>query len=122
MKQTINEVFADVEWKPIEGFEGYAVSADGRIWSFYRNKVLSFETVHNNYYRVSLYKDGKLHHRRVSRLVAEAFIPNPENKPEVDHINRDRKDNRVENLRWATRAENMLNTVRSRRNEARDQM
>jgi len=46
---------------------------------------------------------------KVHRLVAELFIPNPENKPEVDHINRNRNDNRVQNLRWATRSENMKN-------------
>ena len=45
------------------------------------------------------------------RLVAEKYLPNPENKPQVDHINRVRHDNRVENLRWATRVENMSNIV-----------
>lgn len=52
---------------------------------------------------------------QVHRLVAETFIPNPENKPEVDHINRNPFDNRVENLRWATRSDNMRNTIKNDR-------
>lgn len=61
------------------------------------------------YYRVRV--DGKIY--RVHRLVAETFIPNPAGLPEIDHINRDRSDNRVENLRWATRSENTRNTKSS---------
>jgi len=60
----------------------------------------------NGYLRIS-YKNK---YYKIHRLVAELFIPNPENKPEVDHINRNRNDNRVCNLRWVTRVENCRNT------------
>lgn len=56
-----------------------------------------------------IWRGQRKKHLRVHRIVAETFIPNPENKPEVDHINRIRNDNRVENLRWVTRLENAQN-------------
>lgn len=58
-----------------------------------------------------LWKDNKGHNLYVHRLVTQAFIPNPENKPEVDHINAVRDDNRVENLRWVTSTENRINPI-----------
>ena len=61
------------------------------------------------YHYVYLYRDEKQKMFSVSRLVAQHYIPNPENRPEVDHINRDKDNNHVSNLRWATRLENCDN-------------
>ena len=60
---------------------------------------------------VSLYYNGKRTHEKIHRLVAEAFIPNPNNYPEVDHIDTDKTNNAVENLRWCTHSENHLNPL-----------
>lgn len=73
-------------------------------------RILTLQLNDAGYLRVCLQIDGKSKWYRVSRLVAEAFIPNPENKPEVDHINRNRADNRADNLRWVTRLENVNNS------------
>lgn len=111
-------------WKPIKGFEGlYEVSNQGRIKSLNRTvfdengrirllkgKLLKLNDK-NGYNVVNLYKNGVMKKPRVHRLVAEAFIPNPENKPEIDHINTIRNDNRVENLMWVTHKENTNNPL-----------
>jgi hypothetical protein len=102
------------EWKDILDFPGYKISSHGNVINK-SGKVMSggiIETSDPNlmYRKVNLVKDKKPHTIRVHRLVAQAFIPNPDNKPEIDHINRDGCDNRVENLRWASRSENAINT------------
>jgi len=90
----------------IEGYSDYLIHDDGRVWSK-KGKGRFLKHVKNHgYHRVCLCRDGKTRHFLVSRLIALHYIPNPENKPEVDHIDRNPSNNHVSNLRWATRREN----------------
>ena len=112
------------EWRNVEGFEGqYQVSSLGRVKSVQRKRKIHFglrertvrerilktEVKGDGYVRVVLSTPTKPNRVYVHRLAAQAFIPNPDNKPEIDHINRNRSDNRVINLRWVTHKENLEN-------------
>ena len=104
------------EWRDIKDFN-YQVSNLGRV----RNSKGLIIKPHINkcgYIELHLGKEGKHFNKKVHRLVAEAFIPNPENKPEVDHIDTDKTNNIVSNLRWASKVENANNplTILNRRN------
>ena len=95
------------EWKEIADFEGlYLISSFGRVKSIINNKILTPCIVRANGLVVGLMRNGKVEKRQVSRLVAAAFIPNPDNKPCVDHIDGVRFHNFVENLRWCPINEN----------------
>ena len=95
------------EWKEIADFEGlYLISSFGRVKSIINNKILTPCIVRANGLVVGLMRNGKVEKRQVSRLVAAAFIPNPKNKPCVDHIDGVRFHNFVENLRWCSINEN----------------
>lgn len=95
-------------WKDIEGYEGlYQVSNLGRIKSLCREGCfLGVFYNRKGYARCRLYKDGKGRNFRVHRLVAMTFIPNPDNKPEVNHIDGNKRNNCVTNLEWVTSSEN----------------
>lgn len=129
-------------WKDIEGYEGkYQVSSLGRVrrlaytfkrrnkWGVCDNVIssgmMSLRNV-KGYLSVKLRDETKRKHYQVHRLVAAAFIPNPDGLPEVNHKNEDKTDNRVENLEWCTRKYNtnygtrgirMWTTRRSRNQE-----
>lgn len=94
----------------IADYPNYLVYEDGRIFSIKSRKMLKPTISHKGYHRVFLCNDGKKKGFRISRLVAIHYIPNPENKPEVDHIDRNKTNNHVSNLRWVTRSENQQNT------------
>lgn len=101
----------NVEAEDIPGLEGrYMALVDGRIWSYRKKRVLKGEH-HNGYVKIMI--DGK--QVFIHRLIAKTFIPNPENKPHVNHLNSVRDDNRVANLEWCTPAENNDHAIRSGR-------
>ena len=95
-------------WKDIEGYEGkYMVSSLGRVRSVRKDVILTPNTNNSGYMMVHLKNDGQRKCKRIHRLVAESFIPNPDNKPYVDHINGIQTDNCANNLRWCTCKENL---------------
>ena len=115
------------EWRDIKGYEGlYQVSNKGRVKSLeraiaaksgskrtIRERVLKLTTNPKGYLRVQLYNSsGKMKIFSVHRLVCEAFYPNPQNKPQVNHINEVKTDNRACNLEWVTAKENLKHGTR----------
>lgn len=101
------------EWRDVKGFEGlYQVSNLGRVKGLKSGVILSTKRKDGNGYpQSSLWKDGKATPIDNHILVARAFLQNPDNKPCIDHINGNKEDNRVENLRFVTYKENMANPV-----------
>lgn len=93
--------------KDISGYEGhYAVTSCGKIWSYKSNRFLNPMLDNYNYLVVSLYKNGIEKRVRVHRLIAEAYISNPNNLECVDHKDNNKMHNYINNLQWITRAEN----------------
>ena len=97
-------------FKDIKGYPGYQISNQGRVWSCKRNRYLSPFTNNSGYKQINIIAaNGKRKGELVHRLVALAFIDNPDHLPEVDHIDRNKENNNVDNLRWITKSENNKN-------------
>lgn len=118
------------EWRDVVGYEDlYAVSNMGRIAFLYRQvsngksvreifpKLCKLTINNDGYAVVHLHVNNKVIRRLAHRIVAESFIPNPNGKTEIDHINALRDDNRVVNLRWVTSSENSRNPITLKRNQ-----
>lgn len=105
------------EWKQVPGYPDYDVSNTGKIYSKRKQKIMSPKTDRYGYKCLALIDRDKIKkYFTAHRLVANTFIPNPKNKPQVNHINFDRADNRVENLEWSTAKENIHHTHNHNRN------
>lgn len=105
-------------WKSVPGYSGYLASSRGRIMALRRPcsaggvmKLKKHCGRNEGYMIVNLCLDGLCVSKQVHRLVAKAFIPNPQEKPIINHKNRNRADNRVENLEWVTAAENIRHAI-----------
>lgn len=88
-------------------YSNYAVDRMGNVYSLRKNKQLKPKKNWDGYLRIQLWDHGDCKYVSIHRLVAEAFIPNPENKPFINHINGIKNDNRIENLEWCTQRENI---------------
>ena len=109
------------EWKSIDGFEGfYEVSNFGNVrslnyhnWGIVKNLTPTIDRY--GYERVCLCKNGKQFNRLVHRMVATAFIGNPDNLPQINHLNEIKTDNRAENLEWCSAKDNVNHGTRNER-------
>ena len=98
-----------MRWKQIEGYDKYSVSNTGLVMNTRTGRLLKLKNTYDGYYEVRLYAAKDIESSkfiRVHRLVAKTFIPNPDGLETVDHINGNKKDNRVENLRWCSKSDN----------------
>ena len=100
--------------KRIKGYENYSISTDGVVRNEKFNWELRKENTRNGYERVTLSKDNKTKRFLVHRLVARYFIENPMKKPQVNHINENKTDNRASNLEWVTSSENARHSIKNR--------
>ena len=101
-------------YKNIEGFEKYQISNYGNVKSFCmgKEKILKQKISKFGYHRVTLSKNNKKHYKLISRLVGFAFIENINNYPDINHIDANKSNNKVDNLEWCTKKQNTMHYVK----------
>ena len=102
------------EWRSINGYINYQVSNIGRVRNVKKEGIFSQHIDTNGYCYVKLRDGGKPTNCRVQRLVAKEFLDNPQNKPFVDHIDRNKLNNCINNLRWVTNQEHQMNAPKTK--------
>tara|TARA_R110001606_G_scaffold354977_1_gene505740 strand:- start:101 stop:562 length:462 start_codon:yes stop_codon:yes gene_type:complete len=102
----------------VHNYPNYLIYPDGRVWSNYGGGRFLKERFTKDYQSVSLSKNNKPEHIYLHRLLAQHYIPNPNNLPYVDHIDRNKLNNNIDNLRWVTRSENGLNVSKRKSNKS----
>ena len=100
----------------IDGFTDYLIFPDGKVYSNKTHKFLSANPDNNGYLRISFKHNKKISTYRIHRLVALHYLPNPDNLPCVDHINGNKIDNTIKNLRWVSNQDNSRNITICRSN------
>lgn len=100
-------------WTQIKNFPSYSVSDDGKVRNDKREKQKSLKRTPDGYLAVDLYKDGKRTTAKVHRLVSEAFIQNPDNLPQINHMDGDKFNNSVSNLEWVSAKDNMAHALKT---------
>lgn len=93
-------------WMPVQGYEDYQISTEGNIISMKKQRYLKPLSNGKGYLMIGLYKDGKRKAHKIHRLVAQAFIPNPDGLLEINHKDENKYNNTVSNLEWCDRRYN----------------
>lgn len=95
-------------------YKGYYITKDGKVWSAKSNKFLSI-SMHGDYLGTAIIENGKVIRVNIHRLLAEAYIPNPHNYPQVNHIDENKLNNSLDNLEWVTAQQNANHGTRNKR-------
>ena len=115
------EINNDLDYEvflPIDGYDNYFISNFGNIKNSKTNKIMKQSNHRQGYKRIGLTKNGKQIFFLIHRLVGNAFLENPDKKQMIDHIDENKANNNVKNLRWATRKENGCNRGKQKNNKS----
>jgi len=102
--EQINQIVNDMDFMTISS-DCYKINKQGDIWSIKQKKIMKPSINEDGYLKTSIYIENKRHKRYIHRLLAIQYIPNPDNLPEVDHIDRNRINNDLSNLRWVNKTQ-----------------